>query len=69
MDWESVSPGRGAYACPSEECLTGAFAKGRLAHAFKRPTAPPREPVTGVLTRCLERAGTKIEDVIELRRE
>jgi predicted RNA-binding protein YlxR (DUF448 family) len=43
--------GRGAYACPTVECLTGALRKGRLDHAFRRPTQPPVERIMDMLER------------------
>ena len=39
---------RGAYACPALECLTGALRKGRLDHAFRRPTEPPAAESAGM---------------------
>jgi predicted RNA-binding protein YlxR (DUF448 family) len=41
--------GRGAYACPNVECLKQALSRGRLGHAFRRPTEPPVEAVAVIL--------------------
>ncbi|MBI2527662.1 MAG: YlxR family protein [Candidatus Rokubacteria bacterium] len=38
---EAAGMGRGAYVCPTEECLKQALREGRLGHAFKRPTELP----------------------------
>ena len=43
MDREGRATGRGAYACPTVECLERALQAGKLAHAFKRPSRPPHE--------------------------
>lgn len=32
-------PGRGAYLCPSRECLAAALKAGRLARSFRRPVS------------------------------
>lgn len=43
MRADAAGMGRGAYVCPTEECLRQALSKGRLGHAFKRPTEPPAD--------------------------
>jgi uncharacterized protein len=48
-DARGTSTGRGAYACPALECLVGALRKGRLDHAFRRPTEPPAESAEAML--------------------
>lgn len=30
--------GRGAYVCPDAECVERALSRGRLSHAFKKPS-------------------------------
>jgi hypothetical protein len=32
------SPGRGAYVCPDTACLERGLSRGRLGHAFKKPS-------------------------------
>jgi uncharacterized protein len=51
VDAGGKGTGRGAYACPTVECLTGALRKGRLDHAFRRPTQPPVERIMDMLER------------------
>ena len=41
--------GRGAYACPTEDCLRGALRKGRLDHALRRATKAPEAGVDEIL--------------------
>jgi len=48
-DARGTGTGRGAYACPALECLAGALRKGRLDHAFRRPTEPPAEGAAAML--------------------
>lgn len=36
-----MAAGRGAYACPTVECLEKALIAGRLAHALKGAVQPP----------------------------
>ena len=45
----ATGTGRGAYVCPSEECLGQALSKGRLGHAFKRATEPPADAPATIL--------------------
>lgn len=40
VDHQQVAPGRGAYSCPTPECLERALAQNRLARALKSPLAP-----------------------------
>ena len=40
VDRQQMAPGRGAYACPTLECLDKALAQGRLVRAFKSPVRP-----------------------------
>jgi predicted RNA-binding protein YlxR (DUF448 family) len=49
VDGRSKRAGRGVYACPTAECLTAALRKGRLDHAFRRPTRGPAESVGEIL--------------------
>ena len=49
VDHDGVAMGRGAYACPTEECLGKALAAGRLAHALKGAGQPPSESAAVIL--------------------
>jgi hypothetical protein len=51
VDWEGRRAGRGAYVCPSAECLARALTKARLGHAFKDATAAPAVDVEAVVRR------------------
>jgi uncharacterized protein len=41
VDQLQRATGRGAYACATAACLRAAFTRGRLGHAFRRPSEPP----------------------------
>lgn len=42
-DLKGVMPGRGAYICPRESCLAGAYKrKGAFQRAFRRGVKPPQ---------------------------
>ena len=56
VDGRGKRAGRGVYACPTAECLTAALRKGRLDHAFRRPTRGPAESV-GEILKWVERKG------------
>jgi uncharacterized protein len=43
VDAPATAPGRGAYACPTVECLERALVTERLARAFKGAVRSPRE--------------------------
>ena len=43
VDSPGMGAGRGAYACPTVECLDKALVPGRLGHALKGAVRPPRE--------------------------
>lgn len=43
VDSPGMAAGRGAYACPTVECLDKALVPGRLGHALKGAVRPPRE--------------------------
>ena len=49
VDERGKRAGRGVYACPTAECLTAALRRGRLDHAFRRPTKEPVERVGEIL--------------------
>ncbi len=53
VDSGARQTGRGAYACPSEECLTRALRKGRLDHALRRATKAPELSVDEILKQVL----------------
>jgi uncharacterized protein len=57
VDGSGKGAGRGAYACPTVECLTGALRKGRLDHAFRRATLPPEHGVGEILRRWIASKG------------
>ena len=40
VDYRQTAPGRGAYACPTVECLDKALRPERLARALKRTVRP-----------------------------
>lgn len=43
VDAEASAPGRGAYVCPTLECLERGLVTERLARAFKGAVRSPRE--------------------------
>ncbi len=43
VDPRGTAPGRGAYACPTVECLEKALIAGRLAHALKGGVRAPQQ--------------------------
>lgn len=49
VDGEGGASGRGAYACPTVDCLAKALQAGRLAHAFKLASEPPPESPAAIL--------------------
>jgi uncharacterized protein len=49
VDRRQMAPGRGAYACPTLECLEKALAPGRLARALKSSVRPLGESAAGIL--------------------
>jgi predicted RNA-binding protein YlxR (DUF448 family) len=49
VDGEGRMAGRGAYACPTVECLEKALQTGKLGYAFKRPSRPPQESAASIL--------------------
>lgn len=49
VDGEGGASGRGAYACPTVDCLAKALQASRLAHAFKRASEPPPESPAAIL--------------------
>ena len=49
VDRQGMAAGRGAYACPTVECLDKALAAGRLARALKATVRPPREGAAEIL--------------------
>jgi predicted RNA-binding protein YlxR (DUF448 family) len=53
VDRDGRMAGRGAYVCPTADCLEKALQAGRLGHAFKRASRPPRETVADVLVHWL----------------
>ena len=49
LDRQRVVPGRGAYACPTVDCLERALTAGRLGRAFRMAVLPPTESVTEIV--------------------
>jgi predicted RNA-binding protein YlxR (DUF448 family) len=49
VDRDGRTAGRGAYVCPTAGCLEKALQAGRLGHAFKRASRPPRETAANIL--------------------
>lgn len=43
VDATGAAAGRGAYLCPSPACLEIALARGRWAHAFRKPCVAGRD--------------------------
>lgn len=43
VDTKASAPGRGAYVCPTVECLERALVTERLARAFKGAVRSPQE--------------------------
>jgi predicted RNA-binding protein YlxR (DUF448 family) len=38
VDAGSRAPGRGAYVCPDADCVARGLSRGRLGHAFRKPS-------------------------------
>jgi predicted RNA-binding protein YlxR (DUF448 family) len=49
VDDRRIAPGRGAYACPTLDCLEKALVVGRLARALRREVKPPRESAARIV--------------------
>ncbi len=49
VDRHRMAAGRGAYACPTVQCLGNALVAGRLARALRGAPRPPRESVAEIL--------------------
>jgi hypothetical protein len=47
---DAAGPGRGAYVCREPDCLERALKPARLAHAFRRPSAPGTELIETVVS-------------------
>ena len=43
VDRDGRASGRGAYVCPTAECMGKGLQAGRLGHAFKRASRVPEE--------------------------
>jgi hypothetical protein len=48
---DRTGPGRGAYVCRNPACLERAVKPGRLAHAFRRPSAAGPELIETAVSR------------------
>ena len=48
VDPGARAAGRGAYVCPVAECVERALARGRLAHAFRKPCVASPDLATAV---------------------
>ena len=49
VDSAGRAAGRGAYVCPDTECLERGLSRGRLGHAFKKPSEASLNLAAGVL--------------------
>jgi len=49
LDRQRVAAGRGAYVCPTIECLDKALTAGRLGRALRTTVLPPTESVTEIV--------------------
>jgi predicted RNA-binding protein YlxR (DUF448 family) len=49
VDRRQVAPGRGAYVCPTPECLDRVLVPGRLARALKKPVRTVGESAAKIL--------------------
>ena len=49
VDRDGRAAGRGAYVCATAPCLEKALQAGRLGHAFRRASRPPRETAVVIL--------------------
>ena len=49
LDPRDSAVGRGAYACPTLECLERALEAGRLSRAFRQACRPPGESAAAIL--------------------
>ncbi len=49
VDHRQRATGRGAYTCPTPECLDKALAGGRLGRALKVAVRPPRESAAQIV--------------------
>jgi predicted RNA-binding protein YlxR (DUF448 family) len=58
MDRERRATGRGAYVCPTADCVAKALQAGRLGHAFRRASRPPQETAADILANWLA-SGTR----------
>jgi predicted RNA-binding protein YlxR (DUF448 family) len=50
VDADAAGKGRGAYVCRDAACLERALKPGRLAHAFRRPSAPETALIETVMS-------------------
>jgi predicted RNA-binding protein YlxR (DUF448 family) len=53
VDRDRRAAGRGAYVCPTADCVGRALQAGRLGHAFKRASHSGQEPVADILANWL----------------
>jgi predicted RNA-binding protein YlxR (DUF448 family) len=51
VEADATAEGRGAYVCEDAECLERALRPGRLAHAFKKPSAARPDLIDTVVSR------------------
>ena len=49
--------GRGAYVCPDDECLERGLSRGRLGHAFRKPSEADPNLATAVRAAAHREAG------------
>ena len=51
VEADAAGDGRGAYVCADAECLERALKPGRLAHAFRKPSAARTDLIDTVVSR------------------
>jgi len=65
MDRGARAAGRGAYVCPDASCVERGLTRGRLGHAFRKPSEAGSNLAASVLAGSLpcEVSATAIEDI------
>ena len=65
VDRGARAAGRGAYVCPDANCVERGLTRGRLGHAFRKPSQAGSNLAASVLAGSLrgEVSATPIEDI------
>jgi len=65
VDRGARAAGRGAYVCPDANCVERGLTRGRLGHAFRKPSEASSNLTASVLAGSLpcEVSATAIEDI------